>query len=102
MQYRLEVKAARLLRASELPRPDRQVAVGPYRIDFAYPFLMHGVECEGFDYHGSRLAWKRDKRRTSFIEGLGWSLTFVSWEDVTRRPEETLRRIGFALERAAA
>jgi very-short-patch-repair endonuclease len=100
LQYRLEVRMARLLRASELARPERQVKVGPYRIDFAYPSLMHGVECEGFDWHGCRLAWKRDKRRTSFLEGHGWSLTFVSWDDVTLRPDETLRRIAFALARA--
>ena len=96
------MKAARLLRQSGLPRPDRQFPVGEYRIDFGFSAFMHGVECEGFDYHGSRLAWKRDKRRTSYLEGLGWSLTFVSWDDVTLRPEETVRRIGFALERAAA
>jgi len=100
LQYRLEVKTARLLRTSDLPRPERQVAVGPYRIDFAYPSLVHGVECEGFDWHGSRLAWKRDKRRTSYLEVLGWSLTFVSWDDVTLRPHETLRRLTFAIDRA--
>jgi len=102
LQYRLEVKMARLLRASDLPRPERQFPVGEYRIDFCFAPFMYGVECEGFDYHGSRLAWKRDKRRTSFIEARGWRLTFVSWDDVTKRPEETLRRISIALERAAA
>jgi very-short-patch-repair endonuclease len=102
LQYRLEVKMARLLRQSDLPRPDRQFPVGEYRLDFAFSPFMHGVECEGFDYHGSRLAWKRDKRRTSYIEAHGWSLTFVSWDDVTLRPDETLRRISLALERAAA
>jgi very-short-patch-repair endonuclease len=97
LQYRLEVKAARLIRASDLPRFERQVPVGPYHIDFARPDLMYGVECEGFDYHGSRLAWKRDKLRTSYLESRGWRLTFVSWDDVTQRPDETLRRISLAL-----
>jgi very-short-patch-repair endonuclease len=101
LQYKLEVKMARLLRPSGLPRPERQLPVGPYRIDFAFGWLRHGVECEGFDYHGSRLAWKRDKRRTSFIEAQGWSLTFVSWDDVTLRPDETLHRVALALARAA-
>jgi very-short-patch-repair endonuclease len=101
LQYKLEVKMARLLRGSGIPRPERQVPVGPYRIDFAFGWLRHGVECEGFDYHGNRLAWKKDKRRTSFIEAQGWSLTFVSWDDVTLRPEETLHRIALALARAA-
>ena len=97
LQYRLEVKAARLLRSSRLPRPNRQVAVGPYFIDFGFDSLV-GVECEGFDYHGNRLAWKRDKRRTSWIEAQGWRLVFVSWDDVIARPDETIHRIALALE----
>jgi very-short-patch-repair endonuclease len=101
LQYRLEVKTERLLRAGDLPRLERQVVVGPYRIDFALPPLLYGIECEGFDYHGSRLAWKRDKRRTSFLEAQGWQLTFVSWDDVTLRPQETLQRVSLALDRAA-
>jgi len=101
LQYKLEVKMARLLRASGLPRPERQVPVGPYRIDFGLSWLRYGVECEGFDYHGSRLAWKADKRRTSFIESRGWRLTFVSWDDVTQRPDETLQRIAMAIAQAA-
>jgi very-short-patch-repair endonuclease len=70
----LEVKMARLLRASGLPRFERQVRVGKYSIDLGRSTERVGVECEGFDYHGSRLAWKRDKRRTSWIEARGWRL----------------------------
>jgi hypothetical protein len=36
LQYRLEVKTARLLRSSTLPRPVRQFPLGPFRLDFAY------------------------------------------------------------------
>lgn len=97
LQYALEVKTARLLRGSELPRFKRQVQLGRYRIDFALPLLRRGVECEGFEYHGSRLRWKRDKQRTAWIEAQGWRLTFVSWDDVTKRPEQTLHRIALAL-----
>ena len=97
MQYRLEVKVARLLRTSKLPVPARQFPLGRYRIDFAFEPLRVGVECEGFEYHGNRLQWKRDKRRTSWIEAQGWRLVFVSWDDVTLRPAETLDRIRYAL-----
>jgi hypothetical protein len=36
LQFPLEVKTERLLRESRLPRPERQVPVGPYRLDFGY------------------------------------------------------------------
>jgi very-short-patch-repair endonuclease len=99
-QFRLEVKMARLLRASS--PPVRQFPVGKYRIDFAFPDAMVGVECEGFDFHGHRIAWKRDKRRSAWLETQGWRLVFVTWDDVTRRPGETMDRIAIALASAAA
>jgi very-short-patch-repair endonuclease len=57
---------------------------------------MIGVECEGFEYHGSRLAWKRDKARTAWLEAQGWRLIFVTWDDVTRFPDRTVQRIEIA------
>jgi very-short-patch-repair endonuclease len=93
LEYRLEVKLARLLRGSGLPQPVRQYRIGPYRVDFAYPMLRFGVEPEGFDYHGYRLAWRRDRRRTAWFERRGWRLMVVTWDDVTKRPAETLERI---------
>jgi very-short-patch-repair endonuclease len=98
LQYRLEVKMARLLRGSALPRPARQHRVGRYRIDFAYTRIWVGVECEGYEYHGGRLAWKRDKARTAWLEEQGWRLIFVTWDDVTKKPEQTLQRISGAIE----
>jgi very-short-patch-repair endonuclease len=97
LQYRLEVKTARLLRAHKLPTPARQFPIGKYRIDFAYAPRRVGLECEGFEYYGNRLTWKRDKRRTAWIEAQDWRLFFVTWDDVTQRPEETIERIRFAL-----
>jgi hypothetical protein len=46
LQYRLEVKMARLLRTSKLAPFERQVSLGKYRIDFARPELRLGVECK--------------------------------------------------------
>jgi very-short-patch-repair endonuclease len=97
LQYRLEVKTARLLRESALPRFERQYPLGTYRIDFARPELLFGIECEGFEYHGSRLQWKRDKKRTAWIEAQGWRLLFVTWDDVMLEPEQTLDRIRLAI-----
>jgi very-short-patch-repair endonuclease len=101
-QFRLEVKMARLLRESPLPRPVRQHEVGRFHIDFAYPLVRLGIECEGFEYHGDRLSWKRDKRRAAWLEAQGWRIMFVTWDDVTKEPRQTLDRIAIALGSAAA
>ena len=101
LESRLEVKLARLLRASGLPVPERQHAVGRYRLDFAWPSARVGCECDGFEHHGSHLAWKRDRRRLAAIEAAGWRLVHVTWTDVTREPGQTLDRLGLAMRAAA-
>jgi very-short-patch-repair endonuclease len=101
LESRLEVKLARLLRQSSLPRPDRQVPVGRFRLDFAWPSRRIGCECDGFEHHGSRLAWKRDRGRLAAIEAAGWRLVHVTWADVTGEPEQTLDRLDLAWRAAA-
>jgi very-short-patch-repair endonuclease len=54
-------------------------------------------ECDGFEWHGDRLRWKRDRRRIAAIEAAGWRVVHVTWEDVTRYPVETLDRLALAL-----
>ena len=100
-ESRLEVKLARLLRKSGLPQPIAQFAVGAYRVDYAWPFFRVVCECDGFEWHGDRLCWKRDRRRVAAIEAADWRVVHVTWDDVIRRPDETLHRLQLALQRAA-
>jgi very-short-patch-repair endonuclease len=97
MESRLEVKLARLLRNSSIRAPERQYPVGRFRLDFAWPSMRIGCECDGFEHHGSRLAWKRDRNRLAAIEAAGWRIVHVTWTDVTREPEQTLDRLTLAL-----
>jgi very-short-patch-repair endonuclease len=89
----LEVKLARLLRKSKLPPSVAQYPVGPYKLDRAWPALRFAVEADGFQFHGSKLQWKRDRRRIAAIEAAGWRVIHVTWDDVTTRPEETQGRL---------
>jgi very-short-patch-repair endonuclease len=96
-ESKLEVKVARLLRDHGL-RPDAaQHRVDDFRIDFVWLAILLGLECDGFDWHGNRLAWKRDRRRIARLEDLGWCLLHVTWDDVTQRPDETISRIRQAI-----
>jgi very-short-patch-repair endonuclease len=90
---RLEVRLARLLRKSKLPPSVAQYSVGPYKLDRAWPHVRFAVEADGFQFHGNRLQWKRDRRRIAAIEVAGWRVLHVTWDDVTARPEETLVRL---------
>ena len=100
IESRLEV-VVRLLRNSSLPTPERQYPVGRFRLDFAWPSLRIVCECDGFEHHGSRLAWKRDRGRLAAIEAAGWRIVHVTWADVTREPDQTRDRLALALRAAA-
>jgi len=93
---------ARLLRGSDLPPSVAQFRVGPYRLDRAWFEQRVGVEADGFQHHGRRLRWKSDRARVAAIEAMGWRLVHVTWDDVTKRPEQTLDRIRMALHTMAA
>jgi very-short-patch-repair endonuclease len=100
-ESRLEVKFARLVRASALPKPVRQYAVGAYRLDFAWPWLWVAAECDGFERHGTRLAWKRDRARIAAIEHAGWRIVHFTWDDITSAPTRSVERVALALCAAA-
>jgi very-short-patch-repair endonuclease len=101
LESKLEGKAWRMLQRSRIPEPARQVRVDLpskrwHRLDFAWPELLVAFETEGFEWHGTRARWKRDRVRTAALERLGWRILVVTWDDVTRRRAETLDRIAMA------
>ncbi len=102
-ESRLEVRFARLLRQTCIKLPDRQFPVllpngrRPVRLDFADAALKVAVECEGYEFHGTRARWKHDRRRIALLEGMGWRIVTVTWDDVTLMPELTLQRVADAL-----
>ena len=102
LESKLEGKAWRMLRASRIPEPVRQLRVDLpsrrwHRLDFAWPDQLVAFETEGFEWHGSRARWKRDRVRTAALERLGWRIVVATWEDVVAEPDATLDRIGMAL-----
>jgi len=95
----LEVRTWRLLRSSELRQPERQVAILDYRVDFLWRDVRVILECDGFEAHAGYLRWKRDRRRVGAIEAQGYRIVHVTWDDVTKRPSEGVRRFRAALGR---
>jgi very-short-patch-repair endonuclease len=92
-ESRLEVRTAALLRKHSLHPDATQHRVDCYRIDFVWLLTQFALECDGFEWHGNRLAWKRDRKRIARLEGLGWRFVHVTWDDVHDRPAETIARI---------
>jgi very-short-patch-repair endonuclease len=101
-ESRLEVKFARLLRRAGVTIAETQFPLilpngWPIRIDFAEPPLKVAAECEGFEFHGNRIRWKHDRKRTALLESMGWRVVVITWDDVTNEPDMTVQRVVDAL-----
>jgi very-short-patch-repair endonuclease len=98
----LEVRVARILRRERFERPHRQVAVGAYRIDFAWPRHKVALECFGRKWHEDPAAWKRDLQRLNALgAATGYTILFATWED-TKNPTHLLQQIATAMAVRAA
>jgi hypothetical protein len=85
-----------------------QVGTAGYRIDMgvrhpSYPGAYAlGVECDGYQYHSSRVARDRDRLREQVLRDKGWKLHRIwgtAWYRDRRGEEDRLRS---AIERAVA
>jgi very-short-patch-repair endonuclease len=97
----LEGKVWLLLQRSGLPLPMRQHWVstfgGRYRLDFAWPDRKLALECDGWEHHGDRVAFGKDRDRLSELVASGWRVLLVTWDASTRRPKRVVRWVEMAL-----
>ena len=59
-----------------------------------------GIECDGAAYHSARSARDRDRLRQQVLENIGWNLYRIWSTDWFRHPEEELKRVMQAVEKA--
>lgn len=77
----------------------RQIGCAGYRLDLAVPDPRHpgryvlGIECDGADYHSSRVARDRDRLRQQVLEGLGWNIYRVWSTDWYLHPKECREKL---------
>ena len=83
-----------------------QVGIAGFFVDLAIVdpevpgrYLL-GIECDGAAYHSARSARDRDRLRQQVLEDHGWIIHRVWSTDWFHRPEEQLRKIVAAIERA--
>jgi very-short-patch-repair endonuclease len=95
-----ETRLRLLLHRSALPRPVAQHVVRDAdgfvaRVDFAWPARRLAVEYEG-RWHGERQNVAKDRRRLNRLTAAGWTVVFVTAEDLTE-PGGLVARIAGAL-----
>lgn len=102
----IEARCADVLVAAGLPVPEHQFEVvrpdgRVARLDLAYPGLRIGIETDG-RVHGEEEVRQADALRRNQLQLLGWTVLHFTWEDVVHRPEQVVRTVRAALQRAAA
>jgi very-short-patch-repair endonuclease len=80
----LEYLFLRLCRRHRLPRPEVNVRVRPYVVDFLWREQRLIVETDGERFHRGALASANDGRRDDELRGLGYEVRRFSYLQVTR------------------
>lgn len=100
----LETLVWRIILSTGVRLPERQywiVAAGDrYRLDFAWPDLKFGLECEGFEGHGGFVEWRKGRTRDAEVATLRWRVVPVTWHAATRERERVVRWITTSVPRA--
>ena len=73
-----------------------------WRVDFAWPDRRVAVEYDGFDWHSSPEALRRDRQKRAALEEIGWRVVSIVSDDVRRQPDVMVRRIDTQLARVLA
>ena len=87
----LERKFLAIVRAADLPRPETQVYVNGYRVDFHWPDLGLVVETDGWRYHRTSAEQATDHRRDQ-THAIGGLTTMRFAEDQIRYEPDRVRR----------
>ena len=76
-----------LVRKAHLALPEANVGVGGYEVDFLWRSKRLAVEVDGYSFHSSRRAFKRDRRRDSILSLKGLRVLRITWSQIVEEPE---------------
>lgn len=93
----LEERMLRVCHRFRLPRPEVNATVEGYRADFVWREQRLVVETDGWEAHGTRAAFERDRRRDADLLAAGWRVLRISYARLEREPEWVAARIAAAL-----
>lgn len=87
-----------LVRHARLPRPEVNREIADRKRDFVWPRQRLVVEVDGYRYHSSRQAKRRDHRRDRQLTTLDWRPVRFTYEDVAFEPAQIARELTALLE----
>lgn len=93
----LEDAFLQLVRGNGLPSPSTNALVEGLQVDAVWRPQRVTVELDGWQDHGTRGAFERDRKRDATLTAAGWRVVRFTYRQVVGRPDavlQTLRRLG--------
>jgi very-short-patch-repair endonuclease len=78
----LEAKFLALCRMHRIPKPEVNVGVGPFTVDFLWPDRALIVELDGYRAHATRSAFEADRARDVELKLLGYQVVRFTWRQL--------------------
>ena len=88
-----------LIRRARLPRPETNVSIGAYEVDFFWRAARFVAEIDGFAFHASEEKFESDRRRDGDLTASGIRVMRVTWSQLTKEREALVARLSAALAR---
>ena len=85
-----------LVRSSGLPHPKAEVPIARYRVDLLWADAKLVVEMDSTKWHTTPGRIEHDKRRDAELAALGYLTIRVTWNELTKRPNQVITRIAQA------
>lgn len=83
-----------ILGCRHIPAPVMQAALHGFSADFYWPQAAYVVEFDGYDWHSTRSAWKRDRRKDRVLDAEGAiKVDRFDWEEINRQALAVVARI---------
>jgi very-short-patch-repair endonuclease len=83
----LERLFLRLCRAHDIPKPEVNVRIGPYEVDFLWREARLVVEVDGWKYHSNRRAFEADRARDRELARRGLLVLRFTDRELSRQPD---------------
>jgi very-short-patch-repair endonuclease len=93
----LEDAFLRLCRRYRLPRPEVNVRIGPYLVDFLWRSRRLVVETDSYLYHRGRAAFQDDRGRGMELTRVGYRVLQLSERQVVAEPRRVAEALSAAL-----
>jgi very-short-patch-repair endonuclease len=101
IRSRMEAKLLPLLTEAGLPVPETnaRIRIGgrTYEVDFLWRREKIVVETDGGRFHDNPAAGSRDSERNRALDGAGFRIPRLGWEDLRDRPESAMAEIASLL-----